>query len=119
MKRIRSVKKSLVSSSGSRMQAYPNPADEILTVSLSPETSQGTTAPVSSSTSRNAAPVTKSSQKSSFTVRLYNPLQEVVYEANSTQAELIIPVKHLPAGFYILHVTEKGNTIRKHIIINH
>jgi hypothetical protein len=120
MKRIRSVKKSLVSSSGGRLQAYPNPANEILTVSLSPETVQVTSSSAPSPNSKvGQRTTTKTVQNSGFTVRIYNALQSVVFEADSQEPQIEIPVRNLSEGFYILHVTQKGTTTRKHIVIKH
>jgi predicted cupin superfamily sugar epimerase len=91
---------------------YPNPANESLKVSISPEAEQPKNVTTAAEGSQTSLPV-------GFGVKRYNASQKVVYEGNSKASEIDISVKHLPEGFYTLHVTEKGTITRKHIIINH
>lgn len=87
---------------------YPNPANELLIVE---EQDWSTTIHSSEGLGKVAE------EHEPFTVALFNKMQECVARATSENGSVRIDTRPLPAGVYILHVSNRTKMTSKHIIL--
>jgi len=92
--------------SGYSMNAYPNPAEDELTVEWAELDSLGAQYDASSE-----------KMETDYEIVLYNAQRTKVFEAQTKKRVLKIPVRNLPPGYYYLNVLSKEATLQKQILI--
>ena len=86
------------------LSCYPNPADDVLNVSIEEETQ-------SLSSSRSLA------DKPVYTIRLWSGVRGLVRTVEAQQGAVTqISLQGLPSGLYFVHIIKDGEILRKQII---
>ena len=85
------------------LSCYPNPAGDVLNVSIEDETQL--------LSSRSLV------DKTGYTIRLWSDLRGLVRTVEAQGAVTQIPLQGLPAGLYFVHIIKDGEIVHKQIIL--
>ena len=86
---------------------FPNPTSDVLRVAMAPNNALR-----SENQSANQLAVAQD-----FNIKLYNPQNAMIAEANTKNGEVTLDVRNLPLGVYVLHILYQGEIYPHEVII--
>ena len=86
---------------------YPNPATDLLTISLASPAKSGESTAIAQAVPETVEP---------YSIQLWNERSGLVKTVETDKSTVQIPLQGLPKGMYYVHVIRDKNTLKKQIL---